>query len=408
LRSVANTVRVNIQKLDHLMNVVGELAIVRGAVAQITERLRQRPELRFMSTELHRITRSFERNLTELQDGILDVRMVPLGQVFDKLARVVRQVARDAKKEIRLEVKGAETEVDKLIVEELSDPLMHLIRNAIDHGIETVPVRKERGKDPVGVLSLTAYQKGNHVLIEVTDDGAGMDPIKLTAKAVQRGLVSTDQAQDLSREDIFNLIFLPGFSTSEVVTDLSGRGVGMDVVKTNISKLGGVIDLRSEIGKGTTFTITLPITLAIISALIIRVAGQTYAIPLANVQEALMLDPRTIRTVEGREVMTLRGGTLPLCRIKELFRLDEYEPPVRQFVVVSQLGNRRLGMVVDLLLGQQDIVIKSLGGSLNAVRGFAGATDLGDQSVTLVLDTPQLLEEVLASGERARMVEVMQ
>jgi two-component system, chemotaxis family, sensor kinase CheA len=333
---------------------------------------------------------------------------VPLGQVFDKLARVVRQVARDAKKEIRLEVKGAETEVDKLIVEELSDPLMHLIRNAIDHGIENSAIRKERGKDPTGLLSLTAYQKGNHVLIEITDDGAGMDPIKLAAKAVQKGLVNTEQAQDLSREDIFNLIFLPGFSTSEVVTDLSGRGVGMDVVKTNISKLGGVIDLRSEVGKGTAFTITLPITLAIISALIIRVSGQTYAIPLANVQEALMLDPRTIRTVEGREVMTLRGGTLPLCRIKELFRLDEYQEPVRQFVVVSQLGNRRLGMVVDLLLGQQDIVIKSLGGSLNNVRGFAGATDLGDQSVTLVLDTPQLLEEVLASGERARMVEVMQ
>jgi two-component system chemotaxis sensor kinase CheA len=408
LRSVANTVRVNIQKLDHLMNVVGELAIVRGAVAQITERLRQQPELRSISTELHRITRSFERNLTELQDGILDVRMVPLGQVFDKLARVVRQVARDSKKEIRLEVKGADTEVDKLIVEELSDPLMHLIRNAIDHGVELPQMRREAGKDPVGVLSLIAYQKGNHVLIEVSDDGAGMDPQKLMAKAVQRGLVSAEQSAELSREDVFNLIFLPGFSTSEVVTDLSGRGVGMDVVKTNISKLGGVIDLRSEVGKGTTFTITLPITLAIISALVVRVARQTYAIPLANVQEALMLDPRTIRTVEGREVMTLRGGTLPLCRIKELFRLDDVAyTPARQFVVVSQLGNRRLGMVVDLLLGQQDIVIKSLGDSLHSVRGFAGATDLGDQSVTLVLDTPQILEEVLASSERARLVEVM-
>ena len=408
LRSVANTVRVNIQKLDHLMNVVGELAIVRGAVAQITERLRQQPELRSISTELHRITRSFERNLTELQDGILDVRMVPLGQVFDKLARVVRQVARDSKKEIRLEVKGADTEVDKLIVEELSDPLMHLIRNAIDHGVELPQKRRETGKDPVGVLSLIAYQKGNHVVIEVSDDGAGMDPQRLVAKAVQKGLVDASQSTELSREDVLNLIFLPGFSTSEVVTDLSGRGVGMDVVKTNISKLGGVIDLRSEVGKGTTFTITLPITLAIISALIIRVSRQTYAIPLANVQEALMLDPRTIRTVEGREVMTLRGGTLPLCRIKELFRLDDTgHMPMRQFVVVSQLGNRRLGMVVDLLLGQQDIVIKSLGDSLRNVRGFAGATDLGDQSVTLVLDTPQILEEVLASSERARLVEVM-
>jgi two-component system, chemotaxis family, sensor kinase CheA len=407
LRSVANTVRVNIQKLDHLMNVVGELAIVRGAVAQITERLRSHPELRYMSTELHRIGRGFERNLAELQDGILDVRMVPLGQVFDKLARVVRQAARDAKKDVRLEVKGADTEVDKLIVEELSDPLMHLIRNAIDHGIELPQKRKEAGKPAQGVIGLTAYQKGNHVVIEVRDDGNGMDPQKLTKTALQRGVISEEEARDMSREDAFNLIFMPGFSTSEKVTDLSGRGVGMDVVKTNISKLGGVIDLRSEVGKGTAIIITMPITLAIISALVIRVAAQTYAIPLANVQEALMLDMRAIRTVEGREVMTLRGGTLPLCRIRELFRLDEGGPaPSRQFVVVSQLGARRLGMVVDLLLGQQDIVIKALGKSLSHVRGFVGATDLGDQSVTLVLDTAQLLEEMLASSERARMLEV--
>jgi two-component system chemotaxis sensor kinase CheA len=411
LRSVANTVRVNIQKLDHLMNVVGELAIIRGAVAQITERLRERPEMRHFSTELHRISRSFERNLAELQDGILDVRMVPLGQVFDKLARVVRQAARDAKKEIRLEVKGSDTEVDKLIVEELSDPLMHLIRNAIDHGVETPARRKEIGKDPVGLLGLTAYQKGNHVLIDIRDDGAGIDPQRLVARAIQNGIYTEETARELSREDILNLIFIPGFSTKDKVTDLSGRGVGMDVVKTNIGKLGGVIDLKSEVGKGTTFTITLPITLAIISALVVRVMGQTYAIPLANVQEALMLDSRSVRTVEGREVMTLRGGTLPLCRIGELFRLDAHrseERTPRHFVVVSQLGNRRLGMVVDLLLGQQDIVIKSLGKSLDGMRGFAGATDLGDQAVTLVLDTPQILEEVLASSEgRARMVEVV-
>lgn len=408
LRSVANTVRVNIQKLDHLMNVVGELAIVRGAVAQITERLRAHPDLRYLSAELHRISRGFERNLTELQDGILDVRMVPLGQVFDKLARVVRQAGRDAKKEIRLEVKGSDTEVDKLIVEELSDPLMHLIRNAIDHGVEAAPRRKELGKPVMGTIALIAYQKGNHVVIEVRDDGAGMDPQKLTKKAIERGLISADEAREMSREDIFNLIFMPGFSTSERVTDLSGRGVGMDVVKTNISKLGGVIDLRSEIGMGTVIVITLPITLAIISALVIRVSGQTYAIPLANVQEALMLDPRAIRTLEGREVMTLRGSTLPLCRIRELFRLEDSERdrPTRQFVVVSQLGARRLGMVVDLLLGQQDIVIKALGKSLSHVRGFVGATDLGDQSVTLVMDTGQLLEEVLASNERQRMLEV--
>jgi two-component system chemotaxis sensor kinase CheA len=403
LRSVANTVRVNIQKLDHLMNVVGELAIVRSAVSQITERLRTHPELRYLSTELHRIARGFERNLTELQDGILDVRMVPLGQVFDKLARVVRQAARDARKEIRLEVKGSETEVDKLIVEELSDPLMHLIRNAIDHGIESVDRRLEMGKPSVGVISLNAYQKGNHVVIEVIDDGAGMDPVRLTKRAIERGIIDADEAREMSQDDVLNLIFLPGFSTTDRITDLSGRGVGMDVVKTNISKLGGVIDIRSQVGKGTSVNITLPITLAIISALVIRVGGQTYAIPLANVQEALLLDHRSIRTVEGREVMTLRGGTLPLCRIRELFKLGEnleVGRASRQFVVVSQLGARRIGLVVDMLLGQQDIVIKALGKSLRNVRGFSGATDLGDQSVTLVLDTPQILEEVLASGDR--------
>jgi two-component system chemotaxis sensor kinase CheA len=404
LRSVANTVRVNIQKLDHLMNVVGELAIVRSAVSQITERLRSHPELRYLSTELHRIARGFERNLTELQDGILDVRMVPLGQVFDKLARVVRQTARDARKEIRLEVKGSETEVDKLIVEELSDPLMHLIRNAIDHGIESPERRKELGKPPHGLIGLTAYQKGNHVVIDVSDDGAGMDPQRLRKKAVEKGILADDEAHEMSREDLLNLVFMPGFSTSEKVTDLSGRGVGMDVVKTNISKLGGVIDIHSEVGKGTVVMITLPITLAIISALVIRVAGQLYAIPLAHVQEALLLDARAIRTVEGREVMTLRGGTLPLCRIRELFRLGDHQEHgrggSRQFVVVSQLGARRIGLVVDLLLGQQDIVIKALGKSLRSVRGFVGATDLGDQAVTLVLDTPQILEEVLASNDR--------
>lgn len=411
LRSVANTVRVNIHKLDHLMNVVGELAIIRSAVAQMTERVREHPELRQFSAELHRISRGFERNLEELQDGILDVRMVPLGQVFDKLARVVRQTAREVDKDIRLEVTGAETEVDKLIVEELSDPLMHLIRNAIDHGIEKRADRLASGKGEQGTLELKAYQKGNHVLIEVRDDGGGMDPEYLLQKAVERGVVTEENGRELGREDIFNLIFVPGFSTSAQVTDLSGRGVGMDVVKTNIAKLGGVIDVRSSKGKGTTFTITLPITLAIISALVVRVARHTYAIPLANVQEALMLDRNAIRTVEGREVMTLRGGTLPLCRLRNLFALEDDDESElmakhKQFVVVSQLGTRRLGMVVDHLVGQQDIVIKALGASLSSVRGFAGATDLGDQRVVLVLDTPQILEEELVNVERSKMVEV--
>ena len=405
LRSVANTVRVDIRKLDHLMNVVGELAIVRSSVARLTERIRRNPELRHLALELHRVNRGFERHLEELQDGILDVRMVPLGQVFDKLARIVRQVAREHEKEVRLVVTGAETEVDKLIVEELSDPLMHIIRNAIDHGIESPKVRELAGKPTTGTLALNAFQKGNHVLIEIEDDGAGMNEGKLVEAAVRKGMLARELAGEVSREDALNFIFAPGFSTSASITDISGRGVGMDVVKTNISRLGGVIDVQSEQGIGSKFTITLPVTLAIISALLVRVRDRWYALPITSVQEAIALDEHSVRTVEGREVLTLRGGTLPICRLERLFELTHIPRPeaVRQYVVVSALGHRRLGFVVDALAGQQDIVIKALGPSLRDTRGFAGATDLGDQRVALVLDAPGLLEEVLSGSEGVRV-----
>ncbi len=398
LRSVANTVRVDIRKLDHLMNVVGELAIVRGAVARLTERIRQRPELRTIGAEMHRMNRSFERHLETLQEGILDVRMVPLGQVFDKLARVVRQVAREHDKQVRLLVSGAETEVDKLIVEELSDPLMHLIRNAIDHGIEPPKVRELAEKHEGGTLSLNAYQKGRHVVIEIEDDGAGMNPRRLVETALRKGLITEEAAADLAPTDVLGLIFMAGFSTRSTITDLSGRGVGMDVVKTNISRLGGVIDVQSEFGIGTKFTITLPVTLAIINALLVEVADRQFAIPITSVQEAILLDPAKVRMVEGREVMTLRGATLPICRLDVLFGLPRTSVE-RRFVVVSAVGARRIGFVVDVLSGQQDIVIKSLGKSLSKVRGFAGATDLGDQRVALVIDAPGLLEEVLSTAD---------
>jgi len=406
LRSVANTVRVDIRKLDHLMNVVGELAIVRTAIGALSETLRAKPELRQLATELHRANRSFERNLAELQDGILDVRMVPLRQIFDKLARVVRQTAREHEKEIRLVVNGADTEVDKLIVEELSDPLMHIIRNSIDHGIEKPKVRELAGKAPEGTLALNAYQKGNNVLIEVEDDGAGINAEKIFEAAVRRGLVSKDARAELSQEDIFDFIFTAGFTTRSAITDLSGRGVGMDVVKTNISRLGGVVDVASESGIGTKFTITLPITLAIISALIVKVAGRRFALPLTAVEEALLLRREAIRTVEGRDVITLRGATLPLCRVDDLFELRAAaQSPDKSFVVVTALGNRRLGLIVDELHGQRDIVIKPLGKSLRDVRGFAGATDLGDQNVALVLDASSLLEEVLKRADSAPILE---
>ncbi|MGH7293507.1 MAG: chemotaxis protein CheA, partial [Polyangiaceae bacterium] len=357
-------------------------------------------DAREIAIELLRLHRTFDRHLSQMQSGILEVRMVPLGQAFDKLARVVRQISREHAKEVNLVITGAETEIDKLIVEELSDPLMHMIRNAIDHGIEPRDERLSVAKPPVGTIALNAFQKGNHVLIEVEDDGRGMDPELLLDAAVRRGVVSRDEAKELSLREVLALVFMPGFTTKDVATDLSGRGVGLDVVKTNIAKLGGIVDITSDVGIGTKMTITLPITLAIINVLLVEVGARLYAVPLASVDEAIALDESQVRTVESREVTTVRGASLPICRLSRLFGVPQRSREHhRAFVVIAQVGNRRLGFVVDELVGQQDIVIKPLGKSLKAVRGFAGATELGDQRVALVLDVASLIEEVLAPGE---------
>jgi two-component system, chemotaxis family, sensor kinase CheA len=401
LRSVSQTVRVDIRRLDHLMNIVGELAIVRGTLARISDRVRGDGH-RALAMDLQRLHRTFERRLAEMQAGILEVRMVPLGQVFERLARVVRQISREVKKEIRLVITGSETEIDKLIVEELSDPLMHMIRNSIDHGIESAEKRAEVGKPAIGTIALNAFQKGNHVMLEVEDDGRGIDEAGIVDRAIRLGKVSPEEARELSRPEVLGLIFLPGLSTSERVDDLSGRGVGMDVVKNNISKLGGVIDVHSEPGIGTKIAITLPITLAIVSALLMRAADHTFALPLSSVSEAIPFDGSAVRYIDGRAVISLRGTTLPICQLDEMFALQRTgTAPKRQFAVVASLGTKRLGLVVDQLVGEQDIVIKSLGATLAAVRGFAGATELGDQRVGLVLDAAAIIEEVLAGAESA-------
>jgi two-component system chemotaxis sensor kinase CheA len=332
--------------------------------------------------------------------------MVPLGQVFEKLARVVRQISREHDKVVNLVITGAETEIDKLIVEELSDPLMHMIRNAIDHGIESREDRTLVGKPAAGTVALNAFQKGNHVLIEVEDDGSGMSPERLIDTAVKRGLLKRSEAEELTSREVYNLVFLPGFTTRETATDLSGRGFGMDIVKTNIAKLGGVVDITSEVGIGTKITITLPITLAIISVLGVEVRGRSFAIPLASVEEAITLDESLVRSFDGREALTQRGATLPICRLSRVFGLDGEAPVVdprmrraKACVVIASVGNRRLGFVVDRLVGQQDVVIKALGKSLKSVRGFAGATELGDQRVGLVIDVAALMEEFMASDK---------
>ncbi|MDB4935633.1 MAG: Signal transduction histidine kinase CheA [Labilithrix sp.] len=423
LRSVTQTVRVDIRKLDHLMNIVGELAIVRGVVARLSERVRLDPDLKEIAPDLHRLHRSFDRHLAQMQNGILEVRMVPLGQVFDKLARIVRQISREHDKQVNLVITGAETEIDKLIVEELSDPLMHMIRNAIDHGIEDKDERMRVGKPAVGTIALNAFQKGNHVVLEIEDDGKGMDPKVILAAALRRGLVTESEAREMSDKEVLTLVFQPGFTTRDDVTALSGRGVGMDIVKTNISKLGGVVDISSEVGIGTKMTITLPITLAIISVLMLEVAGRTFCMPLASVEEAIVFDDAMIKTFEGREVMTQRGATLPIARLAKLFQLEGWRPGVwinesaptpkppevrpgrkaKSYCVVATVADRRVGFIVDRLVGQQDIVIKALGKSLKKARGLAGATELGDQRVGLVLDAAALINEVLASSTEGRI-----
>jgi two-component system chemotaxis sensor kinase CheA len=396
LRSVSQSVRVDIRKLDWLMNVVGELVLVRSSLQSIADRLKSQGGDGALTGELFHANRSLERRLAELQGGILEVRMVPLDQIFDKLARMVRKIAREVGKEIDFEVSGGDVELDKLIVEDLSDPLMHLIRNAIDHAIEAPEARSRAGKPRAGRVRLSAQQKGNHVLIVVEDDGAGIDEDRIREVAVARGLATLEAVRELSRREVMNLIFVPGFSTARQVTSLSGRGVGMDVVKNNIANLSGIIDLHTERGVGTRFEITLPVTLAIIRALVVAVAGRTYAVPLNSVLEILEVRAREVRTVSTREVISLRGATLPLVRLGRFFDLDGAGAPDPFFVVVVGLAQERLGVAVDDLVGQQDIVVKPLGAQLQGVRGVAGATDLGGRHTVLVLDVGAIIEDVVS------------
>jgi two-component system chemotaxis sensor kinase CheA len=398
LRSLTSVVRVEIKKLDYLMNAVGELGTLRSALSRLLEKLRGGAARGELVLELQRAQRGFDRRLGEVQSAVLEVRMVPLSQLFDKLAVVVRQLAREQDKRVQLVVRGAETEIDKLIAEEIADPLVHLVRNAVDHGVEGRAERAAKGRPELASVTIHAYQKGNQVVIEVKDDGRGIDPAMVAQAAIERGILTARQAGEMASHELLELIFIPGFSTRPQVSDISGRGVGMDVVKTNARRLGGAVQVQSEPGSGTTFIITLPITLAIIGALVFSVRGRIMSLPLAAVQEVLRLDLGAVRKIDGREVLDLRGTTLPFCRLGELLRLSHDGTQTREpYVIVLMVGNRRLGLAVERIFGQEDIVIKPLGPSLRSVRGIAGATDLGDQKLVLVLDPSVLLDEVLAA-----------
>ncbi|TPV93841.1 MAG: chemotaxis protein CheA [Myxococcales bacterium FL481] len=399
LRSLSQTVRVDLRRLDVLMNLVGELALVEANLHTVLDRLRARDQARGIAREFKDQLRTMSRKLTLLQQGILEVRMVPLGQVFDKLARIVRKIGRESGKDVRLAISGAETELDKRIVEELSDPLMHMVRNAIDHGIEAPEDRLAAGKPARGTIELLAYQKGNRVIIEIEDDGRGIEWQHIRDTSVRKGLLTEDEAVELTPEQAINLIFLPGFSTRDQATSVSGRGVGMDVVKTNIARLSGMIDVRSQPGRGTGFSIALPVTLAIIQALVIETAGQTFCVPLNSVLESIMVEDDDIDTVEGHAVVSLRGRTLPLIDLAALFELDRSHEREHGYiyVVVVGLAQHRVGLVVDELLGQQDVVIKPLGTVLRQIPGIAGATELDANRTVLLLDVATIVAEAISA-----------
>jgi two-component system, chemotaxis family, sensor kinase CheA len=398
LKSISNTVRVDIYKLDNLMNIVGEMHQIKNIMGRIARELRMMQGFTGISTDLQKAERSLVRKLNDLQSGILEARMVPIGQIFTRLSQMVRKYARDAGKEIDLRFFGEETQLDKLMVEDLADPLMHLIRNAIDHGIEPPDIRKSLGKPEQGIVELTAFPKGNHVVVTIEDDGAGMDSTQMLAAAVDKGLLAPDHGLDpeRNRKEILDLIYLPGFTTRETVTEISGRGVGMDVVKRNVAKLSGMVDIDSESGVGTMITLSLPITLAIIKALIIESGGQTFAIPLSSVLEILQASNAQIETVEGSEVMAVRDSTVPLLRLTRAFNLPDGGGRDSFYVILVGLAERRLGVVVDNLRDQQEIVIKALGKRFSEMKGIAGATELGDKrGVVLVLDVETLIEGAL-------------
>jgi two-component system chemotaxis sensor kinase CheA len=387
LKSVSATVRVDISKLDVVMNTIGELLIEKNQLDALARTLDGRQR-----NALAGISRNLDRKLNELQKTAIELRMVPVGQIYTKLSRSVRKLARELDKDIELVLRGEETELDKMLVEEISDPLMHIIRNALDHGIESPAERAAARKDPKGRVTVVAYQQGDSVVIDVTDDGRGIDPDVIRDVAKKRGLTASDS---------FDLLFAPGFSTAAEVSEISGRGVGLDVVKKNIQELKGSIEVISTIGQGTTFRIMLPITLAIIQALIVRACGQQFAIPLTSVEESLRIQAREIATVESREVLALRDLTLPLVRLADAFSLGTSDdtPDKKLFVVVTRSGEKLAGVVVDAIIRQHEIVIKSIGERLKGTPGIAGATEVGKGEIVLVIDVASLIE---AFGGRAR------
>ncbi|TCK61735.1 hybrid sensor histidine kinase/response regulator [Seleniivibrio woodruffii] len=389
--AVEQTIRVDVSRLDSLMNLVGELVLSRNRIGQISGELEKKFEGEFLIEQLMETTSQIGLISTELQLAVMKTRMVPIGKVFNKFPRMVRDLCRDMGKDIDLVIAGEETELDKSVVEEIGDPLMHMIRNAVDHGVEIPSERRKKGKPDKGIVNLSAYHEGNHIVVEIKDDGKGLDAEMLKRKAVEKNVISAEEAKNMDNETAYGLIFRPGFSTAAAITDVSGRGVGMDVVKTNIEKLNGIINIESEIGHGTRFKMKLPLTLAIIQALLVEVSGEILAIPLVSVIETVRINEKQIHSFEGREVLKLRDSVLSLIRLNEIYEFQEsYDEDI--YVVVVGIAEKRLGFIVNKLVGQEEIVIKSLGEYLSGNEGIAGATIMGDGRVRLIIDVAGVME----------------
>jgi two-component system chemotaxis sensor kinase CheA len=404
------TIRVDIERLDMLLNLVGELVINRTRISDIAGTLgrelgggangRASDGLSQLAKDLSESSALLARTTNEIQESIMKVRMVPIGQVFDRFPRMVRDLAKARGKEIHLEIAGAETDLDKTIVDEVGEPLMHLVRNCVDHGIEPPELRETRGKPRHGTIRLNAYHEGNQVIIEIADDGGGIDLQRVREKGIRLGLITENDR--LTDREIIELIFTPGFSTADQITDVSGRGVGMDVVKKNILRLKGVFDVDSVQGEGTKFTMKLPLTLAIIQALLVRVADELYSIPLDAVIESQRIEASEVRTVHGGEVITLRGQVVPLIRVGEFFRLSAPRDPDKVMIVIVGLQGRQVGLVVDSFQGEQEIVIKPLSDVIGRIAGISGATILGNGSISLIIDVHSLVASAYGGGRVTR------
>lgn len=391
--AVEQTIRVDVKRLDHLMNLIGELVLAKNRLIKINDDVEERYEGEGFLEELNQVVSIVSLVTTDLQIAVMKTRMLPIGKVFNKFPRMIRDLSRELNKKIELEIYGEETELDKSIVEEVGDPLVHIIRNSCDHGIEIPKIRAEQGKSETGTIKLKAYNEGNQIVIQIDDDGKGLDADMLKRKSLEKGIITQKESENMSDKDAFNLIFKPGFSTAATVTNVSGRGVGMDVVKTNIEKLNGIIDINSEIGVGTSIKLKIPLTLAIIQALLVGVQEEHYAIPLASVLETVRISKDEVYTVEGRSVMRLREDVLSLVHIGDIFEVERIlDSSEYAYVVVLGLGTSKLGLIVDTLVGQEEIVIKSLGEFLKGIEGIAGATIRGDGGVTLIVDVIAIME----------------